>query len=51
MNKRLILILFTLLFTGNVFATECCDLRAYNKDGSVVTGVLTAGFDPLGYRG
>lgn len=46
MNKRLILILFTLLFTGNVFATECCEFQAFNKDGSVVTGIIAPVYDP-----
>ncbi|MCW8926693.1 MAG: Ig-like domain-containing protein [Xanthomonadales bacterium] len=46
MNKRLILILFTLLFTGNALATECCDFQAFNKDGTVVTGVIAPVYDP-----
>lgn len=41
MNKRLYLLLLV-FFALNV------DAQALNKDGSVVTGVLTASFDPLG---
>jgi len=44
MTKRLILLLLS-LFAINIYA----DIEpALNKDGSVVTGVLTASFDPLG---
>jgi pimeloyl-ACP methyl ester carboxylesterase len=39
MNKRLVFLLL-LVISFNV------DAQALNKDGSVVTGVLTAGFDP-----
>ena len=39
MNKRLVFLLL-LVFSFNV------DAQALNKDGSIVTGVLTAGFDP-----
>jgi len=49
MNKRLILILFTILFAANVTA-EPVEYPT-NKDGSVITGVLTAGFDPLDTEG
>ncbi len=44
MNKRLIL-LFLSLCAINVNAQS---IPALNKDGSVVTGVLTASFDPFG---
>ena len=44
MNKRLILILLTSLFAANVIA-EPVEYPT-NKDGSVITGVLTADFDP-----
>ena len=46
MIKRLILLLFTTLFVSNVLADPVPP--ALNKDGSVVTGVLTAAYDPLG---
>jgi hypothetical protein len=49
MNKRLILVLFTVLFGANATADDPCidgNLYATNKDGSVVTGVLTARFNP-----
>ena len=48
MNKRLILLylsIFLLLFTINVNAHH---EPATNKDGTIVTGVLTPSFDPLG---
>ncbi len=41
MNKRLVFLLL-LVISFNV------DAQALNKDGSIVTGVLTAGFDPRG---
>ena len=44
MIKRLILLLFTPFFVTNVLAAPVAP--ATNKDGSVVTGVLTADFDP-----
>jgi len=44
MNKRLILLLLTPFFVINVLAAPVPP--ATNKDGSVVTGVLTAMFDP-----
>src|SRR5210317_2136146 len=43
MKKRLVLILLT-IFAFNVHAH---DQAATNKDGSIVTGILTAGFDPF----
>lgn len=46
MNKRLILVLFTLLFATNAVA-DPFDYPT-NKDGSIVTGILTADFDPSG---
>jgi len=42
MNKRLFLILLV-FFAYNLYAH---DEPAINKDGSIITGVLTAGFDP-----
>lgn len=50
MTKRLILTLLALLFTANA-AADCCVELPKNKDGSIITGVLTAGFDPLGQSG
>ncbi len=44
MNKRLILGLFTILFTANALAVPV--VLPTNKDGSIITGVLTADFDP-----
>ena len=44
MNKRLILLLVS-LFTININALAD---PALNKDGSPVTGILVAGFDPQG---
>lgn len=49
MSKRIILLLLVSLFTVNVSA-EPVELPT-NKDGSIITGVLTAGFDPLGFSG
>ena len=49
MNKRLILVLFTILFTANALA-EPVEYPT-NKDGSTITGVLTAAFDPLDQNG
>ena len=46
MNKRLILVLLTALFTVNVSA-EYVEYPT-NKDGSIITGVLTADFNPAG---
>ncbi len=50
MNKRLLLVLFTVLFAANTVADdEYCEFGnqyATNKDGSIVTGILTARFDP-----
>ena len=48
MNKRLILILLSLFFTLSTINVNAHHEPATNKDGSVVTGVLTAGFDPFG---
>ena len=42
MNKRLILLFLSLC----VFSSNAQSDPALNKDGSVVTGVLTASFDP-----
>jgi pimeloyl-ACP methyl ester carboxylesterase len=44
MNRRLILVLFTILFAANAAAEPV--VYPTNKDGSIVTGVLTARFDP-----
>ena len=44
MNKRLILVLFTILFAVNAVAEYV--VLPTNKDGSIITGVLTATFDP-----
>ncbi len=46
MIKRLILLHFTAFFVINVVAAPVAP--ATNKDGSIVTGVLTADFDPSG---
>ena len=49
MNKRLILILLTVLITGNLIVSSALAIPvppALNKDGSVVSGLLTADFDP-----
>lgn len=46
MSKRLILVLLTLLFAANVTAKPV--VYPTNKDGSIITGVLTADFDPSG---
>jgi len=46
MNKRLILLLLSSFFAINVLAAPV--ETPTNKDGSVVTGVLTADFDPSG---
>lgn len=43
--KKTLTILILLLCTSSVFAH---DFAARNKDGSIVTGVLTASFDPFG---
>jgi len=44
MNKRLILLLLSTLFATNVLAKPVPP--ATNKDGSIVSGFLTANFDP-----
>ena len=49
MNKRLILVLFTILFAVNAIAKPV--VLPTNKDGSIITGVLTAAFDPLDQNG
>jgi hypothetical protein len=47
MNKKFILVLFTLLFAANAAADDCCTVGpATNKDGSIVTGIVTAVFNP-----
>ena len=49
MNKRILLLLVSSLFAANVLA-EPVELPT-NKDGSIITGVLTAAFDPLDQAG
>ena len=49
MNKRLILLLLSSFFAINVLAAPV--ETPTNKDGSIVTGVLTAGYDPLNTKG
>ena len=49
MNKRILLLLVSSLFAANVLA-EPVELPT-NKDGSIITGVLTATFDPLDLAG
>jgi hypothetical protein len=49
MTKRIILVLLATLFAANVLA-EPVELPT-NKDGSIITGVLTAGLDPLDFSG
>ncbi len=44
MNKRLILVLFTILFAANALAAPVT--YPTNKDGSVVTGVIAPVYDP-----
>lgn len=46
MIKRLILLLFATFFVTHILAAPVEPAR--NKDGSIVTGVLTADFDPSG---
>lgn len=47
MNKKLILVLFTIFFAANAAADDCCTITIpTNKDGSVVTGIVTADFNP-----
>lgn len=48
MNKKLILVLFTILFAANAMADDDCCTVTYptNKDGSIVTGIVTANFNP-----
>lgn len=46
MSKRLILIFIVSLFAANVMAVPI--EYPTNKDGSVITGILTADFDPSG---
>jgi len=53
MNKRLILLLLSLFLSFEAVSVsadddEACQTGATNKDGSVVTNVLTASFDPFG---
>jgi pimeloyl-ACP methyl ester carboxylesterase len=48
MNKRLILLILSLFLSVFVLTVHAHDGPATNKDGSIVTGVLTAGFDPFG---
>jgi len=48
MKKRLVLLLLSLLFSLTAMNVWAHDAGATNKDGSVVTGILTASFDPSG---
>jgi pimeloyl-ACP methyl ester carboxylesterase len=48
MNKRLILLILSLFLSVFALTVNAHDGPATNKDGSIVTGVLTAGFDPFG---
>ncbi len=50
MINRLILALLATLFVSNATA-DCCVELPKNKDGSIITGVITAGFDPLDTMG
>lgn len=50
MTKRILLALLATLFVANVSAEPVDDFPT-NKDGSPVTGVLTAAFDPLDQAG
>ena len=49
MTKRIFLVLLTTLFAVNA-AAEYVEYPR-NKDGSIITGVLTAGMDPLALAG
>ena len=49
MTKRIFLALLATLFVANVSAEPVEYPK--NKDGSTITGVLTAGFDPLNNEG
>lgn len=49
MTKRILLVLLVTLFVANVSAEPIEYPK--NKDGSIITGVLTAGFDPLNQEG
>jgi len=44
MSKRIILVLLATLFTASVMAEPI--VLPTNKDGSIITGILTADFDP-----
>ena len=48
MNKRVTLLFLSLFFSLTAFNVYAHDEPATNKDGSIVTGVLTASFDPVG---
>jgi hypothetical protein len=49
MTKRIILVLLASLFAVTALAEPV--VYPTNKDGSVITGVLTAAFDPLDQNG
>ena len=48
MNKRLVLLLLSLFLSLAAVNAYAHQEPATNKDGSVVTNVLTASFDPFG---
>ncbi len=48
MNKRVTLLFLSLFFSFTAINVYAHDEPATNKDGSIVTGVLTASFDPVG---
>jgi len=48
MNKRVLLLLLPLFFSLAMTGVNAQQQGATNKDGSIVTGVLTASFDPFG---
>jgi pimeloyl-ACP methyl ester carboxylesterase len=50
MTKRILLALLVTLFAANTASAEYVTYPT-NKDGSIITGVLTAGFDPLNQAG
>jgi hypothetical protein len=51
MNQRLTLILLSLFLSLFAISVNALQEPATNKDGSIVTGVLTASFDPAGFNG
>ena len=51
MKKRFTLLLLSLFFSFSAITVTAHHEPATNKDGSIVTGVLTASFDPFGSPG